>query len=288
MAVKKTSGKLYRVDLSNYQANKASLPVYDPANPAVWKNAFEAAFTEEQVASLTNFSYTITRENEEIIYGMGCVDDGDSITLLDVEDRVTQLTAEVASVDYEMIADLITADYTVTVGAPIAVTAEAHGTGWVVGTPFALSNKNHDGTTVTAITVKEDNVALVVNTDYRTFVGEDGFTYVFPLTAQTGVITADYTYSVASGEDMHFDNSTTTLGRTAFKFVSCAYPTGELPNAWARDILYFTEAKLGGDITEGYYKKGDSFAGIEMTIACDSGSSHLSRKVGATKAAVSV
>jgi len=288
MAIKKTSGKLYRVDVSDYVASKASLPVYDSTNPTAWKNAFDAAFTREQVSNLTDYSYTITRENDEIVYGMGCVDEGDTTVLLDTEDRLVNMTATVASLDLEMLSDLINAEYTLSTSGTETVTAEAHGTGRVVGTPFKLTNKDHDETLVASVVIKEDNVALILNTDYRIFLGEDGFTYIFPLTAQTGVITADYEYTTPGAEDMHVENKNVTIPRTAFKFVSCAYQTSDLVNPWARDIFYFTEGKLGGDITEKFYKKGDSFEGAEITISCDAGVGHFSRIVGATKAAVNV
>jgi hypothetical protein len=84
MAIKKTSWRLYKVPKAVFQANKVNLPEYDEANPSTWKNAFDSEFTKEQVINLTSFSYTISRENEEVVYWFGC--DNDSQTLLDTED----------------------------------------------------------------------------------------------------------------------------------------------------------------------------------------------------------
>lgn len=83
---------------------------------------------------------------------------------------------------------------------PVVVTAEAHGTGWTIGKPFALNYKNGANTVVASITVKVNAVSKVLNTDYSVYVGDGtngtlGVTYIVPITAQTLAITVDYTYT---------------------------------------------------------------------------------------------
>lgn len=89
--------------------------------------------------------------------------------------------------------------FSVVAATPVAVAGEAHGTGLTAGVPFKLANKNGANTVVSSVVVKEDGVALTVNTDYKVIVGDGnvgikGYTYIVPLAAQTGVITVDYTY----------------------------------------------------------------------------------------------
>jgi hypothetical protein len=90
--------------------------------------------------------------------------------------------------------------YSTTAGTPVPVTAEAHGTGWTQGRPFGLTYKNGDNTVVASITVKGGGSSLILNTDYRIYVGDGtngvlGVTYVTPITSQAGAITVDYTYT---------------------------------------------------------------------------------------------
>ena len=105
-------------------------------------------------------------------------------------------------------------------GVSTPVTGEAHGTGWVVNTPFKLSKKNGSNAIVTSIAIKEDGVALTANTDYKGFVGADGYTYILPLTAQTGVITADYTYTPLTSKEQLYKDIVKTLALSRFKFVN--------------------------------------------------------------------
>jgi len=86
--------------------------------------------------------------------------------------------------------------------SPVSVTGEALGTGWTVGQPIKLANKNGDNTTVTSIVIDEDGTPLVDGTDYDTYVataaddnGDPGYTYIVPLTASSGVLDADYDYT---------------------------------------------------------------------------------------------
>jgi hypothetical protein len=90
--------------------------------------------------------------------------------------------------------------YTAVPGTATAVTSEALGTGWTVGRPIKLANKNGANTVVTSITVKAGGATLTAGTDYNTFVGDGstgllGYTYIVPITTQSLVITVDYTYT---------------------------------------------------------------------------------------------
>lgn len=99
-------------------------------------------------------------------------------------------------------------------GTPTAITGEALGTGWVVWTPIKLANKNGDDTIVASIVIDADAVALVAWTDYNTYVGDGingdlGYTYIVPLTVQTGVLDADYSYTPNASEQVEIDSSFT-------------------------------------------------------------------------------
>lgn len=102
--------------------------------------------------------------------------------------------------DTELMELILPGTRAVVAGTPVPVTAEAHGTGWTVGQPIKLTNKNGDSLVVASIVVYNDVTTLALGTDYEVYVadgtnGEKGFTYIVPKTAQTGVITADYEYT---------------------------------------------------------------------------------------------
>jgi len=108
---------------------------------------------------------------------------------------------------------------------PVVVTWESHGTGWVVWTPFKLNNKNGDNTIVASITIKAGWSALVLNTDYRTYVwdwvnGELWYTYIVPLTAQTLAITADYTYTPYAKKVITYDDLIRVISMYPIEFIN--------------------------------------------------------------------
>lgn len=88
-------------------------------------------------------------------------------------------------------------------GTALNITNEAHGTGWTVGVPIKINNKNGDNTILnltTAWAVKAGWSNLTRNTDFRDYVadgsnGEKWYTYIVPLTAQTTAITVTYSYT---------------------------------------------------------------------------------------------
>ena len=107
--------------------------------------------------------------------------------------------------DRDNLALLLGGNSSDTAGAPVAVTGEALGTGWTVGQPIKLTYKNGDDTEVASITIDADGTPLVLNTDYNVYVGDGtngdlGYTYIVPITAQAGVLDADYTYTPNSSE----------------------------------------------------------------------------------------
>lgn len=98
--------------------------------------------------------------------------------------------------------------------SPVAITDEAHGTGWTQGTPIKLNNKNGANTIVSSIVVKGGGSTLTLNTDYRTYVGngsngELGATYIVPVSVQAGAITVSYSYTPNASKKLTFNSSGT-------------------------------------------------------------------------------
>lgn len=108
-----------------------------------------------------------------------------------------------------------------TPATPVAVTGEALGTGWTVGQPIKIANKNGANTIVTSVVVDADGSPLVLNTNYRLYVadgtnGELGYTYIVPLTTSTAVLDVDYSYTPNASKRIQFGdfgNKTLTVMR---------------------------------------------------------------------------
>ena len=111
------------------------------------------------------------------------------------------------------------ATYTTVDASPVTVTAEANGTGWTVGTPFKLTHKDGDNTSVGSIVVKSGVTTLTLNTDYRVYV-QEGYTYIFPLTSQAGAITVGYSYTPLASKEQLYKDIVKTLATNRFKFVN--------------------------------------------------------------------
>lgn len=131
-----------------------------------------------------------------------------------VKGKRVQVSFDLAEINLENIAELNGGLFTLsTVAAsPVAVTDEALGTGWTVGQPIKLANKNGANTEVGSIVIEEDNVALTLDTDYSVYVadgsnGDNGHTYIVPLTAQAGVLTANYSYTPNASKKLTFADS---------------------------------------------------------------------------------
>lgn len=112
------------------------------------------------------------------------------------------------------------ATYT-TVNATLqTVVGEAHGTGWTVNTPIKVDHKNGDNTIAGSIVVKSGATTLTGNTDYKAFLGADGYTYILPLTSQSGAITFGYTYTPLASKEQLYRDVVKTLATNRFKFVN--------------------------------------------------------------------
>jgi len=109
------------------------------------------------------------------------------------------------------------ADYSTVDGTPVPVSGEALGTGWTVDQPIKLENKNGDNTEVASIVIDADGSPLVLDTAYRVYV-QDGYTYIYPLTAQAGVLDADYTYTPLLNSEQLYKDVIKTLATSRFKF----------------------------------------------------------------------
>lgn len=103
-------------------------------------------------------------------------------------------------------------------GTPVSVTGEALGTGWTVGQPIKLANKNGDNTIVSSIVIDAGGSPLSAGTDYNTYVGngtngELGYTYIVPVTSQSGVLDADYSYTPNASKKLTFADSGTKVSK---------------------------------------------------------------------------
>lgn len=117
---------------------------------------------------------------------------------------------------------------TVTAGDSVAITAEAHGTGWTVGKPFALVHKDGDDSSVQSIVVKSGATTLTLGTDYEVYVadgtnGAKGYTYIVPKTTNAGVITVNYAYVPNASETLTFEDS----GAMDYKVMRIVNTNGE-------------------------------------------------------------
>jgi hypothetical protein len=82
-----------------------------------------------------------------------------------------------------------------------------------------LENKNGDNTKVSAITIKAWTTALVDWTDYTTYI-YDWYTFVLPKTAQSGVLTANYTYTPLAKKEQIYKDVQKFLALNMFKFAN--------------------------------------------------------------------
>jgi len=131
------------------------------------------------------------------------IDSDNQGTIISFSNPSRVVSAEILEIeDASFLYDImpLSSTYTQTAGVATAVATEALGTGWTVGTPIKLLKKNGNNTVVSSIVIDADTVALTDGTDYDVYVGNGengklGFTYIVPLTAQSGVLDADYSYT---------------------------------------------------------------------------------------------
>jgi len=110
-------------------------------------------------------------------------------------------------------------DYSVVAGTLVNIVWEALWTGWTVDTPIALANKNWDDSEVASIVIDADGSPLVLNTDYSVYVYL-WVTFILPITAQTGVLDADYDYTPNASKTAEFGDSDRSLSLNQFRFVN--------------------------------------------------------------------
>lgn len=111
------------------------------------------------------------------------------------------------------------AEYSTSAGTQQTITGEVLGTGWTIGTPLRLTNKNADGTKVSSISIKAGSSTLTSWTDYDTYIYE-GYTFILPKTAQTGSITAGYKYTPVANKTQIYKDVEKYLAMNMFKFAN--------------------------------------------------------------------
>jgi len=112
-----------------------------------------------------------------------------------------------------------------TAWSPVNVTGEALGTGWTIGSPLKLANKNSANTEVGSIIIDADASALSEGSDYEVYIGDGsngelGYTYIVPLTSQSGVLDADYTYTPNTKKTITFSDLSKLVSYYEVKFVN--------------------------------------------------------------------
>ena len=136
-------------------------------------------------------------------------------------------------------------------GSATPVTDEAHGTGLTVGQPFKLNNKDGDNTIVASIVVEEDGTPLTVTTDYTSYVGDGtngelGYTYIVPVTAQTGAITVSYSYTPNAAVASSLAATTLETPRLVVKIATAADENGKV------NYQYLVDASVSGSIVDSF------------------------------------
>lgn len=86
--------------------------------------------------------------------------------------------------------------------------------------PVKLANKNGDNNEVSSISIQKDGGWLTLDTDYRVYVGGDGYTYILPLSNQTGVLTADYIYTPNTKKTITFSDLSKLVSYYEAKFIN--------------------------------------------------------------------
>jgi hypothetical protein len=152
--------------------------------------------------SFTSFGTGDKAKFAEKLTTQDITSDNGGLIMTIVKDQSCEVSYTMKEVDLNILQQARGAidEYSTVAGTATTVTAEAHGTGWTVGQPIKLVHKNGANTVVTSIVVKSGSTTLASGTDYNTYVGDGsngelGYTYIVPITAQTGVITVGYSYT---------------------------------------------------------------------------------------------
>lgn len=142
----------------------------------------------------------------------------------------------------------ITGKDTLSIAAsPVTVTAEAHGTGWTVGTPIKANYKNGANTIVSSIVVKQGVTTLALTTDYTTYVGDGvngllGYTYIVPVSAQTNAITFGYSYTPSASQYMGGTIQNTVIPQLVIRVTSTDPETSKVK------IVYLINSGFDGEL----------------------------------------
>lgn len=160
------------------------------------------------VGALRNPVFKSLAENQAIKFDN--VDDLNKFVL----GKKVQVTFDLAEINLDNMAVLDGGilNLTTVASTPVTVTAEAHGTGWTIGQPIRLNYKNGANTIVGTIVVKSGATTLSLTTDYKTYVADGtngtlGYTYITPVSAQSGAITVGYAYTPNASKKITFNDS---------------------------------------------------------------------------------
>lgn len=201
------------------------------------------------VGAIRNLAFNPKTENPEIEF-----DNTDPIKQFKNGQRAS-ITCDLMEVDFDTInlidAGLVTK--TTTAASPVSVTGEALGTGWTVGQPIKLENKNGANTEVASIVIDAAGSALVLDTDYHVYVGDGtngtlGYTHIVPITVQAGVLDADYDYTPNASKNLAFnDFGTKTLKYARITNTNSAGSTYIIDMEDVTNILPLVQAFLSDD-----------------------------------------
>ena len=140
----------------------------------------------------------------------------------------------------------------VVAGTPTAITDEALWTWWTVWTPIKLANKNGDKTIIdltTAWAIKAGGWNLVRWTDFNDYVDSEGFTYVVPVTTQTLVLTATYSYTPNASDISYLNAITQELPELCLKII--AYD-GNIRGTWNTIEMYLYDTNFTGQLVRAF------------------------------------
>lgn len=260
----KNAAEIIRQGGDLYYADWQAIPTLTASNLATVKGILDG-LSFDDVGLISGFEAAIQIDNVQELNGMNC-GYGTIFTEADQTANLTTTLLQTRGLDFWN--NLIQGFRGSIAASPVSVTAEAHGTGWTVGTPFRLNHKDADNTIVGSIVIKEDGVALTLDTDYKTYVGDGvngdlGWTYITPIAAQTGVITADYSYTPAAAEMLGMNFEKIVLPYGIYKFIGCEYTDGAETK---QDIMYFVKMRLDGEAAIRFVNTGDQPEGSELTL----------------------
>ena len=147
--------------------------------------------------------------------------------------------------DADVMDILLPGTKTVVASSPVPVIGEALGTGWTVGQPIRLANKDGDNTEVASIVIDHASTPLVLNTDYNVYVGDGtngelGYTYIVPITARAGVLDADYSYTPNASKKFEFIKEQVEMPRLIVRV------TGVEPATLKERVVTLSDSRFDG------------------------------------------